>query len=59
MTKPQAFVYNAFDHINRIHTLEGHNRYKKTFQQINQKGIWNINNGRSVFTNNYKMCMLN
>ena len=31
ITKPQAFVYDVFDYIERIHTAEGHNSYKKTF----------------------------
>lgn len=31
ITKPQAFVYNAFDYIKRIHTADGHDSYKRTF----------------------------
>ncbi len=29
ITKPQAFIYDAFDYIERIHAAGGHNGYKK------------------------------
>ena len=31
ITRSQAFVYNAFDIIARIHGTRGHNGYKKTY----------------------------
>ena len=34
ITKPQAFIYDAFDHIERIHAVGGHNSYKKTYQRV-------------------------
>ncbi len=36
-TKPQAFVYDTFDHIKKIHAVDGHNGYKKTFQQVKKE----------------------
>lgn len=35
--KLQAFVYDAFDHIKRIHVAGGYNGYKKTFQRVIRK----------------------
>lgn len=32
ITKPQAFIYDGIDHIERIHTARGLNGYKKTYQ---------------------------
>ncbi len=32
ITRPQAFVYNIFDIIARIHSKGGHKGYKKTYQ---------------------------
>ncbi len=37
ITEPQAFVYDAFDYIERIHTTRGHNGYKKTFQRVKKE----------------------
>lgn len=37
ITKPQAFVYDAFDYIERIHAAGGHNEYKKTFQRVKKE----------------------
>ncbi len=41
ITKPQAFLYDALNHIQRIYTTGGHNSYKKTFQQV-KKGVFGI-----------------
>lgn len=41
ITKPQAFVYDAFDHIEQIHAAEGHNGYKETFQRV-KKEVYEI-----------------
>lgn len=38
ITKPQAFAYDTFDQIERIHAAGGHNGYKKTFQRT-KKGM--------------------
>lgn len=32
ITKLQAFVYDAFDYIEQIHAVGGHNDNKKTYQ---------------------------
>lgn len=37
ITKPQAFVYDSFDYIERIHAAGGHNEYKKTFQRVKKE----------------------
>ncbi len=37
ITKPQAFFYNAFSHIERINAIGGHNGYKKTFQRVKRE----------------------
>ncbi len=37
VTQPQAFTYNKFDIIARIYGTGGHNRYKKTYQQVKNK----------------------
>ena len=37
ITKPQAFIYDAFDHIERIHAAGGHNGYKKTYQRVKKE----------------------
>ncbi len=37
ITKPQAFVYDAFDHIKKVHADGGHNSYKKTYQQVKKE----------------------
>ena len=42
ITPPQAFVYDAFDIIARIHGTGRHNGYKKTYQQVNNKSLWNL-----------------
>ena len=34
ITRPQAFVYDAFDIIAQIYGTEGHNGYKKTYQRV-------------------------
>lgn len=37
ITKPQAFIYDTFDHIERIHAAGGHNGYKKTYQRVKKE----------------------
>ena len=37
ITKPQAFIYDAFDHIKRIHVEDGHNDYQKMFQRVKKE----------------------
>ncbi len=39
--KPQAFVFNTFDHIKRIYTAKSHNCHKKTYQ-LGNKGVHRI-----------------
>ncbi len=34
ITRPQAFFYNAFDIIARIHAAGGYNRYEKKIQKV-------------------------
>ncbi len=41
MTKLQAFVYDVFNYIERIHAVGGHNVYNKTFQRV-QKEVFGI-----------------
>ena len=37
ITKPQPFVYNCSDHIERIHAEGSHNSYKKLFQRVKKE----------------------
>ena len=39
ITKPQTFVYDVFDYIQRIHSTDGHNGYKKFFQLVKKEVI--------------------
>ena len=56
--KPQAFVYDAFDYIQRIYTAEGHNSYKKTFQQV-KKGVFGISKaGVKWLLEHCQVCMI-
>ena len=41
ITKPQAFIYDAFNHIKRIHAAGGYNGYKKTYQRV-KKEVYEI-----------------
>ena len=45
MIKPQAFVYDAFDYIETIHSVGGHNVYKNTFQRV-QKEVFGISRAK-------------
>lgn len=57
--KPQAFVYDAFDHIERIHAASGHNGYKKTFQRVKRE-VFGISRAEVRWLLEHcQVCMLN
>ena len=59
ITKPQAFVYDAFDHIERIHAAGGHKGYKKTFQQV-KKEVFGISRAEVQWLLEHcQVCLLN
>lgn len=37
VTRPQAFVCNAFDITPQIHAAKNHNGYKKTYERVKNK----------------------
>lgn len=37
ITEILQFVYDAFNHIKRIHATSGHNGLKKTFQRVKEE----------------------
>ena len=59
ITEPQAFVYDAFDYIERIHTTRGHNGYKKTFQRV-KKEVFGISRADVQWLLEHcQVCMVN
>ena len=55
----QAFVYNAFDYIEQIHTEKGHNSYKKTFQQVKRE-VFGISRADVQWLHEYcQVCIVN
>ena len=59
ITKPQAFVYDAFDFIEKIHAARGHNGYKKTFQRV-KKEVFGISRADVQWLLEHcQVCMVN
>ena len=59
ITKPQTFLYDVFNHINRIYAAGGHNGYKETFQQVKKK-VFGISRAEIQWLREYcQVCMLN
>ena len=59
ITKSQAFVYNAFDYIERINTAGGHNGHKKAFQRV-KKEIFGISRADVQWLLEHcQVCMVN
>ena len=59
ITKPQAFVYDTFDHIERRYAAGGYNGYKKTFQRV-KKEVYGISRTDIQWLLEHcQVCMLN
>lgn len=59
ISKPQAFVYDAFDNIERIPAASGHNGYKKTFQWVKRE-VFGISRAEVQWLLEHcQVCMLN
>ncbi len=59
ITKPQTFLYDVFNHINRIYAVGGHNGYKETFQQVKKK-VFGISRAEIQWLREHcQVCMLN
>ena len=59
ITKPQAFVYDAFDYIKRIQAAGGHNGYKKTFQRVKNEVFAISRADVQWFFEHCQVCMVN
>ena len=59
ITRPQAFVYNAFDIIAQIHAAGGHNWYKKTYQRVKNEAYGTSRDDVQWLLEHCQVCMVN
>ena len=59
ITKPQAFIYNAFDFIERIYTAGDHNGNKKTFQRVKKEVVGISRADVQWLLEHCQVCMMN
>ena len=59
ITRPQAFIYDAFDIIARIHDTGGHNGYKKTYQQVKNEAYGISMDNVQWLLEHCQVCMVN
>ncbi len=59
ITRPQAFVYDAFDIIARVHAAGGHNGYKKTYQRVKNEAYGISRDDVQWLLEHCQVCMVN
>ena len=59
ITRPQAFTYDAFDIIARIHGTGGHNGYKKTYRRVKNKAYGISKDDVQCLIEHSQVCIVN